>query len=319
MTKTVYLDQWVWIELARVHHGRSESWREAYEAVTACRDAGTARFPLSLSHLSEIAKRRDDASRSRLVDFMIPIWNADAIRPWPQMLDSEAKNAVRFMMDKEPTDLTDFVFGKGIGHVLGGLPALVPKHSRAVPPSPDVLRRLADVVVSPALLATVKEPELAAKIRNATRFEKGFTSRLRIVSVDSGLHPDKRKRKDISDARFMTTVVGEALVRAMMKATAEPRALMAARMSSREQVVAILKEMPTFYTFHVLNHGRNTSRRVKESDIWDFALSIAIPYCDIVVTETGWCNIAKRAGLDELYGTRLAHTAAGLAALLEAQ
>jgi hypothetical protein len=317
--KNVYLDQLAWIELAQVHHGKSERWRDAYEAVMSCIEAGTARFPLSLSHLIELAKRHNDASRGRLVDFMIRVWNADAIRPWPQMLDREATNAVQIMMDKEPIDLTNFVFGKGISHVLGGVPTLVPKRVRAAPPSPAILRRLADVLMSPGMLASVKEPALAANIRNASRFEKGFTSRLQAGIDTDYAHPDKAKRKDIADARFMTTVVGEALVRAMMKAAPDPKSLMAARMSSRKQVGAILKNMPTFYTFHVLNHGRNTSRRVKENDIWDFALNIAIPYCDIVVTETSWCNIAKNAGLEKLYRTRLGHTATELAALLRAQ
>src|SRR2546426_6963683 len=95
---TFYLDQWVWIELSRVHYGKSESWRAGYEAVMASAETGRARFPLSFSHLKELATRRDDASRGRLVDFIVSVWNADAIRPWPQMLDPEAENAVRIMM-----------------------------------------------------------------------------------------------------------------------------------------------------------------------------------------------------------------------------
>ena|SRR5438128_1974157 len=82
--KTVYLDIWVWIELSEVHHGNSEKWREAYEAVIASGVAGRARFPLSFAHLKEIAKRRNDESRGRLVDFIMEVWNADAIRRGPR-------------------------------------------------------------------------------------------------------------------------------------------------------------------------------------------------------------------------------------------
>ncbi len=318
MPQTVYLDQWVWIELARVHYGRSEAWRDAYEAVITSAASGIARFPLSISHWNEIAKRRDDASRSRLVDFMTGLWKADAIRPWPQMLGPEAENAVRIIMDRPPIDLTNFVFGKGIGHVLGGAPTLVPKHVDAEPPSPAVLRKIADTLMSANFLAYVKDPDLAGAIRNTTERDEGFMSRMQ-ANIDAVYaHPDKTKRHDIAEARFMTTVVGDALVQAMMKATPNPGTLIAAHMSSRDQIVALRQSMPTFHTFFELDHARSKTRRIKESDLWDLALNIAIPYCDTVVTETGWCNIAKSAGLDELYETKLVHNPTKLAALLRA-
>ncbi len=313
---TVYLDQWVWIELARVHHGKSELWRDAYNAVLASAASGVARFPLSISHWNEIAKRRDDASRSRLVEFMTGLWNADAIRPWPQMLGPEAENAVRIMMNRPPTDLTSFVFGKGIGHVLGGVPALVPKHVNAVRPSAAVLRKIADTVMSANFLAYVKDSELAGEIRDGSERDEVFMARMQSNIGAVYAHPDKTKRHDIVEARFMTTVIGDALVQAIMKATSDPATLIATHMSSREEIVAIRQSMPTFHTFFELDHARNISRRIKESDLWDLALNIAIPYCDIVATETGWCNIAEGAGLDELYQTRLVHDPAKLAELL---
>jgi hypothetical protein len=234
------------------------------------------------------------------------------------MLGPEAENAVRIMMDRPPIDLTDFVFGKGIGHVLGGIPTLVPKHADAALPSTAILRKIADTLMSANFLAYVKDPDLAGAIRNTTERDEGFMSRMQ-ANIDAVYaHPDKTKRHDIAEARFMATVVGDALVQAMMKATPDPKALIAACMSSREQVVAIRESMPTFHTFFVLDHARSKTRRIKESDLWDLALNIAIPYCDIVVTETGWCNIAEGAGLNELYGTRLVHSSTQLAVSLKA-
>lgn len=314
--KNVYLDMWVWIRLSRVHHGKSEEWREAYDAVVASATAGTVRFPLSFAHLKEIATRRNDASRGRLIDFIMEVWNADAIRPWPQMLEPEAENAVRVMMDKPPVDLTNFVFGKGIPHVVGGVPTLVPKHAGAQPLSPEVLRRIAEAVISPDLLAEMKDSGLAAKMAKPTRSEETFIANLQTAVDAAYSHPDKSKRHDIAEARFMINIVGRALVPAMMRATQDPMSLLRSRMSSREQVVAIRKSMPTFHTFFVLDHARAKTQSVKASDLWDLALNIAIPYCDIVVTERSWCNIAQEAGLDNLYGTRLVHTSSQLAALL---
>jgi len=230
---TFYLDQWVWIELSRVHYGKSESWRDGYEAVMSSVKQGTARFPLSFSHLKELGSTPDDASRGRLVDFMVGVWNANAIRPWPHMLDPEAENAVRIMMGQATIVLTDFVFGKGVVHLLGAEPTLVPKHADARPIPPETLEALGEMIMSPDLLSTfVKDPEQAKRLRTATESEKAYASRVRAGIYASPSHPDKKKRNDIDKARFMANVVGKALVGAMMKATPDPKALMDTYLSS---------------------------------------------------------------------------------------
>jgi hypothetical protein len=317
--QTVYLDLWVWIQLARVHFGKPQSgaWREAHDAVKSSALEGTGRFPVSFAHMKEIAKRKNDASRGRLVDFMTDVWNADAIRPWSQMLEPEARNAVRFMMGMPRIDLTDFVFGKGLSHALGGNPRLVPKHPNARPPPPETIREISELVMSPTLLASLKDPGLAAKMGSRSESETRYLSDLQARIDAAYAHPDKTKKRDIAKARFMITVVGDSLIRAMLEASPDPRALLAEYTSSRDRIEATLEAMPTFKTFRELTYSSETTRRAKESDLWDMALNIAIPYCDIVATERSWCNIAKGAGLDKLYGTSLVHQPAELAALLK--
>jgi len=75
--------------------------------------------------------------------------------------------------------------------------------------------------------------------------------------------------------------------------------------------------MPTFHTFYILDHARTSTRSVKPNDIWDLALNVAIPYCDVVVTERAWCNIARRAGLDKMNETQVIRSSADLAAALQ--
>ncbi len=314
----VYLDQWVWIQLSRAHYGASEEWTKAHDAVILCAANGTARFPLSFSHVVETAKRPADASRGRLVDFMMEIWHADAIRPWTQMLGPEARNAVNFMTGKPPLDLTDYVFGKGIPHLLGMKLKLVPRHANAVPPTPDVLRRIGAAVFSPDLLSSLKDPSLAGQIRGAIHAEEDTIALIQDSIGASKTHPDKKKRRDIAEARFMVHVVGDHLIKAMMLATDNPKGLVDRWISSRARVAAIRERMPTSHTYFLLNYRQNGSRQIKKNDLWDLALNIAIPYCDIVATETKWCNLARSSGLDRLWGTKLIHRPAELAGVLGA-
>ncbi len=52
-----------------------------------------------------------------------------------------------------------------------------------------------------------------------------------------------------------------------------------------------------------LRHA-NPQKQWEGNDLNDVtALSIAVPYCDVVVTERQWTHLARTAKLDQLYGT----------------
>ena len=55
------------------------------------------------------------------------------------------------------------------------------------------------------------------------------------------------------------------------------------------------------------------SREIDANDVMDVSfLSVAIPHCDIIVTERFWVDLAKRNRLDQAYGTNLLTDLAGL-------
>lgn len=68
---TVYLDQWVWIRVARVLQGRPRETRDValLEALLAASEAGVA-FPLSSTHYIETSGIKDPAQRLALADVM---------------------------------------------------------------------------------------------------------------------------------------------------------------------------------------------------------------------------------------------------------
>src|SRR5207249_11518601 len=77
-------------------------------------------------------------------------------------------------------------------------------------------------------------------------------------------HPDKTKKRDIAKARFMITVVGGSLIRAVLEASPDPRALLAAYTSSRDRIETVIDSMPTLNTSLDLTYARDTTRRAKE-------------------------------------------------------
>lgn len=82
------------------------------------------------------------------------------------------------------------------------------------------------------------------------------------------------------------------------------------KVENRKQVLELLQKLPSFYTHSILayKNGRMQpkNRPIHENDFFDIMhLSSAIPYCDVVVTEKKWVDLAKQAKLDELYNTIL--------------
>lgn len=72
----------------------------------------------------------------------------------------------------------------------------------------------------------------------------------------------------------------------------------------------VFQRLPTFYTnCALLYKDVNMYPEDSSMDDNDFIdmlyLSVAIPYCDIVVTEKKWVSLAKQAKLDKLYDTTL--------------
>ena len=65
-----------------------------------------------------------------------------------------------------------------------------------------------------------------------------------------------------------------------------------------------IKEIPTFYVPFSLSYSseRDLEKSITINDIFDVShLSIAIPYCDIVLPDKQFAHFAKQEVLDKIY------------------
>lgn len=66
-----------------------------------------------------------------------------------------------------------------------------------------------------------------------------------------------------------------------------------------------------------LQRNAQRDRAIDPNDLRDFAhLELAIPYCDAVITEKFWCNLAARCALPDKYDCLVAHDVRDLESLL---
>lgn len=91
-------------------------------------------------------------------------------------------------------------------------------------------------------------------------------------------------------------------------------------LEKREDIYSFVFDVPTQHVFHVLRSSRymNPQQGWHQHDFADFmALAVAIPYCDVVVTERHWRHVAVQAGLDKKYNTRIFHKLDDAVAVLQ--
>jgi hypothetical protein len=75
-----------------------------------------------------------------------------------------------------------------------------------------------------------------------------------------------------------------------------------------EGLIKFFEDMPTTDIMMNLRNQRNNQfeKAIEPNDLNDLSfLSVAIPYCDVVVTEKQWVDLAKRKGVDRKYNTVL--------------
>ncbi len=78
--------------------------------------------------------------------------------------------------------------------------------------------------------------------------------------------------------------------------------------------------MPSAWCWYKLEEyrDRHYERKVKVTDIMDIrALSNAIPYCDVIVCDKFYANVAKNSKLDKLNNTIITHNLSDLLDILK--
>lgn len=306
----IYLDQWVYVNLLRTYKGKSSEYVEICKGIIESSHKGINKFPFSLAHLDETIKRTKLDSRKELFKFIFDLSGFYTIRPWTQVINLEVRNAIRKSLNVEPVDLSNFVFGDELGHCFGGKAKVIPvKANKEIPEE-----------IKDKIFSGYKDPELMAEalchdkmtdyVEQLIQQGKDLTHELEKLRKQDYSHPDKNMRNNISHVRFFDEVILDDFIKAVFDLNLDFDKYTRHIFSSKESVMAFLKTIPTAYTFHVLNDARNlnTGRQIESNDFWDIcSLAIAVPYCDVVVTEREWSNILNQKGIGELYNTKIIH------------
>ncbi|MEU2713897.1 hypothetical protein [Streptomyces sp. NPDC007205] len=318
--RLVYLDLNHWISLAKAAtgHPTGAQYAPALAAVRGAVASGGYVFPLSLTHYMEMVGIQDPRQRGDIADVMEEVSGFSTLLSRTAIMRLEIEAALDRVFATTSPHVADVnLLGHGIGHAMGQRGGLyirsesgdVTQEARAKWPGGPaafdaflasarrqlergVLRGPTDAEV-PDLQARGWDPTAARAIAE----QRAESERQQAKRLDQ--NPEWRNRlRDIVQARYLTLEVINFLNQALIGRARDINDVFTDKESGR----AFTECMPSADVHVALVEAahRNRDKSWEPNDIFDVdALSIAVPYCDLVVTERHACHVIRTARLPQ--------------------
>lgn len=305
-SKVVYLGQNAWIELSKVREGRKSSCdKKLLETIMQASNNGTAFFPISLIHLSEITNTARAEWRKELLSIMLEISHYYTFTPyWNKLRELEIKNLVLNELGLPLIDVRSSLVGKGFSNLMGATPTV-----KSEKISPEILKE-----INQKLLHALNDPEifltLAHKVYKDSKREMVATvQEFETLRKELSQFEDNQyRRKAFLWRNIIATILPKLnsfLAEMNLPLTVGQRIV--EKLLGKYDADDFLSKIPTALCEFTLMFQRDqqSSRAIRVNDLYDiWHLTLAIPYCDIVVTEEKmWITIAKNAKLDKICNT----------------
>jgi hypothetical protein len=297
----IYLDMNKWIALAQAYHNRSAGaqFQEVLECVRRAVREGRAVFPLSDIHILEARKRRDLESQRRLLTVMWEFSQGWALAPTRVLVEQQLEVAVARLFE-QPTPIVDSPFGRGPVFAYGLSGDLL----RDVGGDAERASQIQETFTTLRGLDRLLQSHATAGASQAAQL---FQLRL-----DQAANDNQTRRQDAQPATrvqrkgdYVRDLLQHPRLLAILTRNGQ---LEAFGQLEQAEFVQFFGGVPTLdVEIELLTESNeHLDRLTQPNDIADVTfLSAAIPYCDIVVTERYWVNIATRKGVGEKYGTTL--------------
>lgn len=322
--KIVYLDLNHWIYLAQGASGSPQN-KSAVVALEACRSArstGAVIFVLSGTHYAEMLKIRDPAQRRAIADVMEELTDFATLVSRVVVMEVELSS----MLDrvaKLPSPLAEVpLIGRGVRHSAGlqsGLRIMGPNGDETERVRARVGRETFDQIIFEATLRLERSvlrgpaddevaelraygwnPEAVIEIaENRAAEERAQTGRL-----DAETRWRRGRLHDLVSARELIIEFQNILPRALKERGVALNDVVSDQASARRFV----RSMPSTEVSIAIKTEwhRNRDKQWSANDIYDIdALALAVPYCDIVVTEKACQHVLQTSRIGQRMHTAL--------------
>jgi len=294
---SVYLDQFVYIRLARAGLGRGPAEDVAHhQNVLARAIAGEVRFPLSAVHYLETWRQANPTRRQELAAEMIRVSRLNTLAPAQISWRAEVRKAVRDLFGTSMPTVPNPVWGLGAAHALGRDP--VTFWPDELPPPKHAYREmllLAGVGVDTERFA-VEEQERHDQQQHFADTQTALAEQIAAWPTSRAKRRERIRLQTLAD--FSDDIVPELIGAGV--------ALELLHSLGAEGLERFLRAIPTLWVLTELRRVRyaNPQQGFTPHDLYDLrALACAIAYCDVVVTDAAWCDAVRRTDLASRFHT----------------
>lgn len=308
----VYLDQAKWIDLSkcRVGHPQGKRFQDVYDVASEAVSCGRASFVLSCAHYYETQRRTKAESRVDLGTTMALFSLFHSIAP-PQLI---VPAEIRQCLTGEDLTAQVNLFGVGMKHAFNTtmdltiapaatLAAFPPEwHAEAAATYAQAMEFV--ILAAPPMPNNVHERmlETASMLRDGAQM---FVDGQNTIADHIVTHKLRSRLPDVSASSEIADFL-PALIQGCQRHSVDLDELL----SDRETIYELLRSIPSRWVSSELRRVRlrNPQQPWTKNDLNDIlALSIAVPYCDIVVTERQWARHINDLGFAQQYGTVVLH------------
>lgn len=298
----VYLDQNHWIHLTRAYYGllKGEQYVSFLESILRASQDGVAIFPMSNAHVIEIRKTADVAHRERLAHVISEISKGWTLAPSSYMVPKELRISLARMYNNEILPRPSAI-GRGFAFAFGRSAELLSSFGATEETMHVLEERLADYAYLMKILVGKDEAintQAVNDFRDRAQAFAGANDQQR--KKGKPLSKVVRKRAYIADLTYHFQADITSILPLYKKSFGDFLAL------GKSKLVSFFESSPTLHVEVELAVERDDfwNKPIEANDMIDISfLSVAIPYCDVVITEKFWTDIAKRRKLDQIYDT----------------
>ena len=316
----IYLDQAKWIDLSKCRLGRrdGEKFEDSYDAAMQAVANRDASFVLSCAHYFETQRRAEPTSRRHLGEVMAKLSLFNTIAPVHTIVPAE----IRQYLTGETLPTQIEIFGTGFNHAFS---TNLLKHTTdaSIAEFPlalqSILREKLRQEVELFVLAAPPDAAIASReiLETASKISEISMKFAELQGAISHRATKYRLRHRLEDVSAMTEVAD---ILKPLKAEFDACGFdLLETLGDREKILDLLHGLPSRWVASELRRMRlrNPQQPWTRSDSNDIlALSIAVPYCDVVVTERQWATHINQLGLAEQYGTTVRHDLTELADII---
>jgi len=337
--KLVYLDLLHWIGLAQaaVGHRSGLAHVPILEACRAARAAGTVLFPLSATHYMEMSRIQDPRQRRHLARVMEELSGFTTLAGRPMLMRWEIEAALNAMgyppRSTSPSGTSESrLLGFGVGWAFGH--QIVPRMVRpdgtdatdvarlAYRRGPEAFDRFWSKIpsyVERSLLRGPKDEELPSLRAHGYRPEnvdevadqRAQRERDLLVQLDQEPRWRRGRLRDVVAARELYHELIDALTEELL-ARGTSLGELDWGLEEGRRFIDLMPGTDVAVTLKTSAH-RNRDKSWETNDIHDIdALSVAVPYCDAVVTEKHAHHVLTTTNLEARTGTTILRRLADL-------